>query len=232
MDLKYYLTPMNVGIAVCIVIILALGIVWLKKVKANKNEEYTSSSLSHIGGLSDYNNLPRYPPENYDIMKNYGSQYNPFFPMREGFNQNYQNAQNANSQNSQNSQNQLEHATWNERRTLDRLDRIDADLLPKISTNVTPYNVDVADPVAYTYQVHAPRVIRKDRLAMEADPIRGDVPIMMYPDVPLVQRSQYNRDSLRLDGAFSEALAKSYDRLTGKSYFNQPSQLSHGGMLM
>lgn len=214
MEFKQYLTPMNIGIGICIIILIALIILWFRRKKA---EQYTSSSMAHIGGLSDYGRLFSKPP-GYDVMQNYGSQYNPFFPPHE-----YEHF---------GASERDQHLTWNEKRTIDRLDRIDAELLPKVSTSVTPYNIDVADPVTYTYQVHAPRVIRKDRLAMEADPVRGDVPIMIYPDVPLIQRSQFNRDSLRLDGAFSEALAKSYDRLTGKAYFNQPSQLSHGGLMM
>ena len=32
------------------------------------------------------------------------------------------------------------------------------DVLPKIAMNVTPYNVDVADPIAYTFSVHAPKM--------------------------------------------------------------------------
>uniref|UniRef100_A0A6C0JVD0 Uncharacterized protein n=1 Tax=viral metagenome TaxID=1070528 RepID=A0A6C0JVD0_9ZZZZ len=121
--------------------------------------------------------------------------------------------------------------SWSEKKTLDRLDRIDSDLLPNVSSNVTPYDVDVADPISYSFQVHAPRVIRKDLLQQQADPFRGDIPIVMYPDVPIIQRSRYNRDSLRLDGMFSEALAKSYDRLTGKAFFDTPTQVSHGGTI-
>ena len=203
MEWERYLTLKNLIIVLLVALLfvaLGYGLSYIRK----REEQYTASSLGHIGGLADYGRIPRRAPENYE---NFG-QYNPFYPVLENT------------------------PSWNEKRTIDRLDRIDADLLPKVSTNVTPYNIDVADPVSYTFQVHAPRVIRKDRLAMEADPVRGDVPIMMYPDVPVIQRSQYNRDSLRLDGTFSEALAKSYDRLTGKSYFNQPSYVSHGGLIM
>ncbi len=127
---------------------------------------------------------------------------------------------------------QLFNRSLCEQQTMDRLDRIDNKLLPRTSEYVTPYNIDVADPLAYTFQVHAPRVIRKDPLAMLADPVRGDIPINIYPEVPIIQRSQYNRDSLRLDGTFSEAFRKMYDRMTGKAYFNQPIMMSHGGMCM
>ncbi len=121
--------------------------------------------------------------------------------------------------------------TWNEHQTTKRLDRIDPELLPKVSTSITPYNVDVADPVAYTFQVHAPRVIRKDRLAMQADPLRGDIPIK-YFDVPIIDISQYNRDSLRLDGFFSDAFKAYKDRLDGTDvYANMPTKTSLGASI-
>jgi hypothetical protein len=104
--------------------------------------------------------------------------------------------------------------------------------LPKTSSNVTPYNVDVADPVSYSFLVHAPRVIKKDYLAMQADPFRGDIPINIYPDIPLVQKSQFDRSSLRLDGAFTEAINKNYDKLNAKAYFNIPQMMSQGGVNM
>lgn len=187
-------------------------------------ERYTSSSVANIGSLGDYK---IHPPETinnfvgYDNMQHYGTYYNPFFPFVNGLKEHYEEVPE-----------NYASMSANELQTIKRLDRIDKNLLPVVSKNVTPYNIDVADPVTYTYQVHAPRVIRKDRLAMEADPVRGDIPISIYPDVPIIQRSQFNRDSLRLDGTFSEALAKTYDRLTGKTYFNMPIHLSHGGMLM
>lgn len=217
-----------------------------------RKESYTSSSVANIGTLGDYR---VHPPESinnfvgYDNMQQYGTYYNPFFPFVSGLNEHYNSIKEPLSTRTPPREHYEDlpstapaiqtfqpvadvQRTSNEIKTLERLDRIDKDLLPKISKNVTPYNIDVADPVTYTYQVHAPRVIRKDRLALEADPVRGDIPINIYPDVPIIQRSQFNRDSLRLDGTFSEALAKTYDRLTGKTYFNQPIHLSHGSMLM
>ena len=189
-----------------------------------KKECYTSSSLTNIGSFTD--NVPHIPPENYDTMNQYGTDFNPFYPQlhtgkecfacREGFHNNTSNVPN----------------NWNRTKTVDRLDRIDSSLLPQTSSNLTPYDIDVADPTAYTFQVHAPRVIRRDPLAIQADPVRGDIPINIDPDVPLVQRSQYGRDSLRLDGTFSDAFAKQYDRLTGKAYFNKPQYVSHGGTIM
>lgn len=203
-----------------------------------QKEKYSSSAMTHIGGLSDYNKISEVPPETTDkeIMDKYNSTYNPFTPVQrtpikmdhvnEHFDNSIPNLQPESNTNDMNFQ------SWNEQRTIDRLDRVDKNLIPHTSQNVTPYNVDVADPVSYSFQVHAPRVIRKDRMAMEADPLRGDIPISIYPDVPIIEKSQYNRDSLRLDGTFSDALAKSYDRLSGKTYFNTPASMSTGAIIM
>lgn len=128
--------------------------------------------------------------------------------------------------------NASQYQSWNAAQTAKRLDVIDKSLMPRTSENVTPYNIDVADPVAYSFLVNAPRVIKKDPLAMQADPFRGDIPINIFPDVPLIQKSQYDRSSLRLDGAFTEAINKNYDKLTGKAYFNMPQMMSQGGVVM
>lgn len=97
-----------------------------------------------------------------------------------------------------------------------------APLLPRISKGVTPYNVDVADPITHSYMVNPPRVQLKDPLKMLADPYRGDVPIKYYPNVPLINQSRYGRDSLRLDGFFSDAFRNLYNKYTGKGYKNLP----------
>lgn len=115
--------------------------------------------------------------------------------------------------------------------TINRLDRIDKKLIPTTVSNVTPYDVDVADPQFYIYQVQAPRVIKKDPQAMQADPVRGDIPIRMYPDIPTVDFSQYGRDSLRLDGTFTEALNGLYNKYTGGSHFNFPQHTSLGATI-
>ncbi len=105
-------------------------------------------------------------------------------------------------------------------------------LLPRISRGVTPYNVDVADPVTHSYMVNPPRVQLKDPIKMLADPYRGDIPIKYYPNVPLVNQSRYGRDSLRLDGFFSDAFRNLYNRYTGKGYKNMPMSVVNEETIM
>jgi hypothetical protein len=188
-------------IVACFVVAIA-GYVF-HDMNGKTKEGYSSSALTNVGSFSDYPNTC-----NTDS-------YNPFYPevkMTEFY---------TSPNNKMNS---------NQQKTIQRLDRLEPHLLPATSQNVTPYNIDVADPIAYSFVVNAPRVIRKDRLALQADPFRGDIPINIYPDIPIIQRSQYNRDSLRIDGAFSDALSQTYNKLTGKAYFNQPIYNSTGGM--
>lgn len=71
---------------------------------------------------------------------------------------------------------------------------------------VTPYNVDIADPKAYSF-VPEVKVVMPDPQALQADPVRGDIPIKMFPEIPLIQKSSLmNKTSLRTDGAFSSEL--------------------------
>lgn len=95
-------------------------------------------------------------------------------------------------------------------------------LLPRLSSEVTPYNIDVADPTSYMYMANTPSVVLKDRQRLMADPFRGDIPITYHPDVPLVSRSRYGRDSLRLDGFFSDGMKALYNRHTGNEHLNRP----------
>lgn len=85
----------------------------------------------------------------------------------------------------------------------------------------------MANPSAYAFAVQAPRVLLKDRLAMQADMIRGDIPVKYHPDVCMVAKSQYGRDSLRLDGTFSDQFKYLYNQLTGRQYKNMPLQVAN-----
>ena len=200
------------SILVCILIIGFVVVLTLSIYFGVKKEGYSSSSMTSIGSFN--NNIGK-PPKKTNTQS-----YNNLFPIRR---EKYEPPIPQTSQ----------ALNWNQRQTIDRLDSAQAVEFPSVSSSVTPYNVDVADPTAYSFMTQAPRVIRKDPIAMQADPFRGDIPMTMYPDVPMIERSQYGRDSLRLDGAFSEALSRKYDQLTGKNsvYFNMPTQMSNGASI-
>lgn len=118
-------------------------------------------------------------------------------------------------------------------RPMERLHRVQgSQLMPRISKDVTPYNVDIADPVTHSYMVNPPRVQLKDPIKMLADPYRGDIPIKYYPNISLVAKSQYGRDSLRLDGFFSSQYRCLYNKYTGKGYKNMPLKVVNEEILM
>jgi len=115
-----------------------------------------------------------------------------------------------------------------ELRPLDRFERLQNDAqIPLTAAHLPAFNVDVANPSAYAFAVQAPRVILKNRLAMQADPIRGDCPVKFHANIPMVAKSQYGRDSLRLDGTFSDQFRYLYNQLTGRQYKNMPIQVAN-----
>ena len=118
-------------------------------------------------------------------------------------------------------------------RPLERLDRLQNEsLLPLTSASLPMYNIDVANPSTYSFAVQAPRVVLKNRLNMQADPMRGDIMIRYHPDIPLVSKSQYGRDSWRGDGFFSDHFSHLYNKLTGRAYKNMPLQVVAQGTIM
>jgi len=95
--------------------------------------------------------------------------------------------------------------------------------LPRTSKGVTPYNIDIADPKSFMFQVNLPRVILKDPQYQYGDPFRGDIPIKDHPNTCLVSKSRYNEhSSLRTDGLFSPYFNEMYDQYTGAEYKNMP----------
>jgi Family of unknown function (DUF5850) len=116
---------------------------------------------------------------------------------------------------------------------MQRLERLqNSEMLPRVSRNVTPYNVDIADPKTHSYMVNPPRVQLKDPIYILADPIRGDIPITYHPEISLVNRTRYGRDSLRLDGFFSDAFSDLYQKYTGRGYKNLPQKVINQETLM
>jgi hypothetical protein len=123
--------------------------------------------------------------------------------------------------------------TMEDIRPMERLERITSrNLLPRTAASVTPYNVDVAQPSAWAFSLNAPRVQLKNRLYQQADPYRGDIAISYHPNIALIGKSEYGRDSQRLDGTFSSHFTSLYNKLTNRAYKNLPLMTSVGGTVM
>lgn len=119
--------------------------------------------------------------------------------------------------------NEPQNDTLDDMRPMERLSRIQgSQSLPRISSQVTPYNVDVADPATHLFSVNAPRVQLKNYLAMRADPFRGDIPITYFPNIALIGKSNNGRDSQRFDGFFSDHYRELYNKYTGGGMRNMP----------
>lgn len=118
-------------------------------------------------------------------------------------------------------------------RPLQRLERIqNRDLLPRTAASVTPYQVDVANMATWSFAVNAPRVQLKNRQWDQSDKIRGDIPITYHPDVALVGKSQFGRDSINLAGFFSDQFSSLYNKYTGRAYKNIPIKVAAQGTVM
>ncbi len=115
---------------------------------------------------------------------------------------------------------------------LERLERLQgADMLPLTAAHLPAFNIDVANPSAYAFATQAPRVILKNRLAMQADFYRGDLAIRYHPDVAMVGKSQYGREALKMDGTFSDTFKHLYQKLTGRAYKNMPCHVATQGIV-
>jgi hypothetical protein len=196
-------------LVVLVVIVLFFGVWWFCMRK--KTENFSNiGAVDNVGSLdSQYEVLPSaedsVPTANYADMVDTGDHIEILSP----------------------------NETANDINPLERLDRVRTrDLLPRTAASVTPYNVDVADATSYSFAVNVPRVQLKNRLYSMADPFRGDIPIKYNPNVALIAKSSYSRDSQRLDGFFSDAFSQLYNRSTGRSYHNLPLMVSTGGTHM
>jgi len=114
--------------------------------------------------------------------------------------------------------------------------------VPRIQDDVVPFSTAAANPTQQFFMAN-PSVQLKGRLAQLADPMRGDINIRMDPGIPMVDRSQYGRESLKLDGTFSQAGADLFAKLTSGSesdnvprtisgYKNMPQFVSNQGTIM
>lgn len=110
-----------------------------------------------------------------------------------------------------------------------------SELMPRISTNVTPFNVDVSDPATYSFAVSMPRVQLKNRYmdGSATGAIRGDVPITYHPEIPIVSRLlSQSADSLNMHGLFTPYFKSKYQKLTGAGYKNLPLAVANQEVLM
>lgn len=114
----------------------------------------------------------------------------------------------------------------------ERLERLQtSEKMPLTAAHLPSFNIDVANPSVYAFATQAPRAVLKNRLAMQADFIRGDIPIRYHPDVALIGKSSYGRDSLRMDGTFSDTFRHLYNKMTGRSFKSMPIQVATEGTI-
>lgn len=117
-------------------------------------------------------------------------------------------------------------------RPMERLHRIQGQsLMPRTSRNVTPYNVDVANPTSHSYMASQPRVQLKSRFKdySLSGMIRGDVPVNHHPNICLISKTTQGRDDLRLDGLFTPHFVSLYNKYTGKAFKNMPMHVAGAG---
>lgn len=110
-------------------------------------------------------------------------------------------------------------------RPMERLHRVEEKLFPRISSALTPYNVDIASVGSHKFMVNTPRVgngaLRgKLKCTDLACMIRGDIPITHSPAVCVVAKSQYGRDQMNLAGLMSPQFTALYNKYTGAEYKN------------
>lgn len=75
--------------------------------------------------------------------------------------------------------------------------------IPVNASYSSTYDADIADPKYYTFSSRQPQVILKDPLYLQADPMRGDIPITKHNDICLIEKSEHGRESLRYSGLFN-----------------------------
>uniref|UniRef100_A0A6C0JC01 Uncharacterized protein n=1 Tax=viral metagenome TaxID=1070528 RepID=A0A6C0JC01_9ZZZZ len=100
----------------------------------------------------------------------------------------------------------------NELDTLNNISKLPS--LPRSGEELELIKPEALDPSIVHYQKSLPVVELKNEQALLGDPFRGDIPITIYPDLPIIGKPRFDRDSLRLDGMFSDALKEKYAKLS------------------
>ena len=119
-------------------------------------------------------------------------------------------------------------------RPQERLGKIQGSaLMPRTSTYVTPYNVDVANPSSAKYMVNTPRVTTalksKYKDYSQSTMIRGDIPITYHANIALIAKTIQGRDDLNLSGLFSPHFKALYQKYTGSAYKNLVQKVAGAG---
>lgn len=119
-------------------------------------------------------------------------------------------------------------------RPMERLHRVQGSaLMPRVSTHVTPFNVDVANPTSHKYMVNTPRVSTALKSRYKdyslSNFIRGDTLITYHPNISLIAKTVQGRDDLRLDGLFTPYFQSLYNKYTGKEYKNLVTKVAGAG---
>ena len=121
-------------------------------------------------------------------------------------------------------------------RPLERLDRIhESNMMPSTAAHLPQYNIDVSNPSVYAFSVSAPRVSMgpvKPRTWEASDKFRGDIPIMYSPDVALIGKSSFGRDSLNYSAFWSDGLRATIPKQTGRGYKNMPTLVAAEGTVL
>lgn len=124
--------------------------------------------------------------------------------------------------------------TSSDLKPMERLHRLQGEgLMPRVSSHVTPFNIDVANPTSVSFMANAPRVSGAVRSRLYKSDlftsIVGDPPITYHPNIPVVAKSQYGVDSLKLNGVFSDQYEGLYNKYTGKEYRNIVQKVAGAG---
>jgi hypothetical protein len=108
----------------------------------------------------------------------------------------------------------------------------DSTAIPSSAAALPQFNANLADPSVYAFHAQYRKALKNPR-AMEADPFRGDIPIVFHPEVCMVGRSQYtSRDSQYL-GFFSQGYSDQYSKITGAGVMsNRPMRVMAGETVM
>lgn len=197
---------------ICLVLCLAvLGILvlFLCKKKKEKYSTTTNMNLNSVANIGSLTNSPQ--PRPYEMLdEQFANVVSP--SCGKGVKENFHK---------------------DEEVAMQRLNRDSR--FPRISKDVTPFNVDVSDPSTYSFSVSMPRVQLKSKSQdySAASMMRGDIPITYHDEICMVTRPQYmSADNLKMDGFFSDTYRAKYNKLTGAGYRNHNAFISNEEIIM